>query len=99
MITDVLKGKLYLTGYYLGVWVYNMVKEKGLRVTVMLDSCYSGASFQNTILEGLTPRMILGAVNDLELDSDAVADATINKLNPALHETSDSCDLGNACNV
>ncbi|KAK6537569.1 hypothetical protein TWF694_011751 [Orbilia ellipsospora] len=41
-LADVMDGGPYLTGYQLGVFVKRMVKQKDLRVTLILDSCFSG---------------------------------------------------------
>ncbi|KAK6513162.1 hypothetical protein TWF506_009327 [Arthrobotrys conoides] len=46
-LADVMEGGAYLTGYQLGVYIKRMVFEKQLRVTVVLDSCFSGRGFRN----------------------------------------------------
>ncbi|KAK6538432.1 hypothetical protein TWF694_010017 [Orbilia ellipsospora] len=40
-LADIMAGGDYFTGYQLGVYVQYMVEEKDLRVTLVLDSCFS----------------------------------------------------------
>lgn len=47
-LADVMAGGAYLTGYQLGVFVKKMVLEKQLRVTLVLDSCFSGRGHRNS---------------------------------------------------
>ncbi|KAB5576046.1 caspase domain-containing protein [Coniochaeta sp. 2T2.1] len=56
VVTDVLRGGPYLTGYYLGELLRRLVREKQLRVTVVLDSCHSGGGYRDDLPEGLVPR-------------------------------------------
>ncbi|KAF3225075.1 hypothetical protein TWF106_002955 [Orbilia oligospora] len=57
-LADVMEGGAYLTGYQLGVYIKRMVFEKKLRVTVVLDSCFSGRGFRDAESEeeGYTSR-------------------------------------------
>ncbi|KAF7184207.1 hypothetical protein CNMCM7691_004832 [Aspergillus felis] len=70
VMTDVRRGGAYLTAYELGVWVKRMVKENNLRVTVILDSCYSGRGLRDeedtTNLTARTPE----EVDQTQLQSD-----------------------------
>ncbi|EQB45316.1 hypothetical protein CGLO_15831 [Colletotrichum gloeosporioides Cg-14] len=86
VMTDVLKGGAYLTGHHLGVWMRNMVREKGLRVTVVLDSCYSGLSFRDGSDDGIRLRTlkISNRTHQAWLKSDYEADAEIQALDSDL---------------
>ncbi|KAF3918631.1 Metacaspase-1 [Arthrobotrys entomopaga] len=48
-LADVMDEGPYLTGYQLGVFVKRMVKLKDLRVTLILDSCFSGQGTRDAI--------------------------------------------------
>jgi hypothetical protein len=76
VMTDVLLGGHYLTGYYLGELMRKMVKDKELRITLVLDSCHSGAGWRaDDVPEGLTPRTVLkGELDGTWLSADEVAD-------------------------
>lgn len=71
VMTDVLIGGAYLTAYHLGVQVKGMV-QKGLRVTLVLDCCYSGRGLRD---EDFMSRTIPDQYDDSWLPSDADADA------------------------
>jgi hypothetical protein len=45
---DAMIGGAYLTGYHLGDMIRRMVEDKNLRVTLILDSCFSGRGLRNT---------------------------------------------------
>ncbi|KAK6524475.1 hypothetical protein TWF281_011383 [Arthrobotrys megalospora] len=47
-LADVMNGGAYLTGYQLGVFMKRMVKEEKLRVTLVLDSCFSGQGVRSS---------------------------------------------------
>lgn len=47
VMTDVACGGPYLTGRRLGIWIKRLVKQSGFRVTVVLDSCFSGDGFRD----------------------------------------------------
>ncbi|OAQ65590.1 caspase domain-containing protein [Purpureocillium lilacinum] len=70
VMTDVLRGGPYLTAYHLGTRVRKMV-EKGLRVTLVLDCCFSGRGIRNPELR---PRTIPDQYDDSSLESDKAAD-------------------------
>jgi hypothetical protein len=72
-LTDVQVGGAYLTGYQLGVWVRKLVEVKKTRVTVTLDSCYSGKGFRNS--NKVTMRTSQSnTIDKSQLDSDFEAD-------------------------
>lgn len=72
-LTDVQVGGAYLTGYQLGVWVRKLVEVKKTRVTVTLDSCYSGKGFRNS--NKVTMRTSQSnTIDNSQLDSDFEAD-------------------------
>ncbi|KAJ4014188.1 hypothetical protein NW752_005905 [Fusarium irregulare] len=72
-LTDVQVGGAYLTGYQLGVWVRKLVEVKKTRVTVTLDSCYSGKGFRNS--NKITMRTSQSnTIDNSQLDSDFEAD-------------------------
>ncbi|KAK6511197.1 hypothetical protein TWF481_000118 [Arthrobotrys musiformis] len=71
-LADVMRGGAYLTGYQLGVFIKGMVKKKGLRVTLVLDSCFSGQGLRSS--KKYTPRTILGQSDNSMLQSDQIAD-------------------------
>ena len=72
-LTDVQVGGAYLTGYQLGVWVRKLVEVKKTRVTVTLDSCYSGKGFRNS--NKITMRTSQSnTIDNSQLDSDIEAD-------------------------
>ncbi|KAF3277988.1 hypothetical protein TWF970_004868 [Orbilia oligospora] len=73
-LADVMTGGAYLTGYQLGVFVKKMVEEKGLRVTLVLDSCFSGQGLRNS--SKYAPRTIVGQSDNSLLNSDVRADQT-----------------------
>lgn len=66
-LADVMKGGAYLTGYQLGVYIKRMVFEKQLRVTVVLDSCFSGRGLRDAESQEYTTRC-----GDEELDTDVL---------------------------
>ena len=70
VMTDVLRGGPYLTGRHLGAYIRKMV-EKGLRVTLVLDSCYSGRAIR---VSEITPRTLPDQYDDSSLPSDNQAD-------------------------
>ncbi|QYS95108.1 Caspase domain-containing protein [Trichoderma simmonsii] len=45
--TDVMNGGAYVSGYQLGVWVRRLVEIHKARVSITLDSCYSGKGFRH----------------------------------------------------
>ncbi|OTB07902.1 hypothetical protein M426DRAFT_8119 [Hypoxylon sp. CI-4A] len=55
---DALVGKPYLTGHHLGALLQKMVDRKGLRITVILDSCFSGGSFRDPPPDRLRSRYV-----------------------------------------
>ncbi|KAK6343684.1 hypothetical protein TWF730_011273 [Orbilia blumenaviensis] len=67
-LADVMAGGAYLTGYQLGVYIKNMVLKKKLRVTVVLDSCFSGRGLREAESEEYTLRS-----GDDEFDTDFLA--------------------------
>jgi hypothetical protein len=71
-LANVMKGGAYLTGYQLGVWVKRMVRDKNLRVTLVLDSCFSGRGFRNS--EHYAVRTVEDKFDDSLLQSDKDAD-------------------------
>ncbi|RYP69874.1 hypothetical protein DL771_005817 [Monosporascus sp. 5C6A] len=75
VMTDVLRGGSYLTGYQLGAFVKKMVEERGLRVTLVLDSCYSGRAIRNSCVTNASSRTVPGQYDDSLLESDIRADA------------------------
>lgn len=78
--TDVLTGKAYLTGYQLGVWIRNMVEGKKLRVTLVLDSCFSGRGMRdmdNTA--SFAVRTSVDRFDDFWLSSDNAAEKAAEK--------------------
>ena len=83
VMTDVQKGGAYLTGRQLGVWVQRMVKLSGLRMTVVLDSCYSGDGLRDTDDDDLVARTP-GHIDDSMLQTDLAAEqeADIEDLDP-----------------
>lgn len=80
VMTDVLIGKPYLTGYQLGVRLRRMVEEKSLRVTVVLDSCFSGSGLR--IHQTVTPRTISRLYESSVLNCDREADEAADRANP-----------------
>ncbi|KAK4233731.1 caspase domain-containing protein [Achaetomium macrosporum] len=87
VMTDVLRGGAYLTGYQLGSFIRKMV-QKDLRVTLVLDSCYSGRAIrgpENTpeITPEVTPRTVPHQYDDTLLESDAEADAAVDRIDIA----------------
>ncbi|KAL8366615.1 hypothetical protein RB595_010464 [Gaeumannomyces hyphopodioides] len=83
--TDVLTGGAYVSGYQLGVKIKQMVEFRGLRITLVLDSCHSGQGLRHD--DGSpygAPRdedghpaivsRFIDEVDDSELDSDKAAD-------------------------
>ncbi|KAF3924367.1 hypothetical protein AA313_de0202217 [Arthrobotrys entomopaga] len=54
-LADAMIGGKYLFGYDLGIIIQNMV-EKRLRVTLILDSCFSGRGVRQNDIELYTPR-------------------------------------------
>ncbi|KAJ6261373.1 hypothetical protein Dda_4043 [Drechslerella dactyloides] len=83
-LADVMAGGAYLTGYHLGVFAREMVR-KGLRPTLVLDSCFSGQGIRNsasTSAMNSSSRTVDGR-NDLsvlEIDEEANAEAA--KMDP-----------------
>ncbi|KAI1821597.1 caspase domain-containing protein [Xylaria intraflava] len=84
VLTNVLSGGAYLSGYQLGVKVKRMVESKNLRVTLALDSCHSGhgvrdddsSSGDTTYDEEGNPTAVvrgIDEVDDSELESDKQA--------------------------
>ncbi|KJZ70852.1 hypothetical protein HIM_09766 [Hirsutella minnesotensis 3608] len=71
-LTDVMIGGAYLTGYQLGVWVRSLVEKKKLRVTVVLDSCFSGRGLRNGA--AFTARTVVGEIDDSVLPDDLAAE-------------------------
>ncbi|KAK6359276.1 hypothetical protein TWF696_000439 [Orbilia brochopaga] len=73
--TDVLlEGGTYLTGYQLGQRIQAMVKVLGLRVTLVLDACFSGRGLRDAALSTTyAPRTIIGChdISALYADGDA----------------------------
>ncbi|KAF3193748.1 hypothetical protein TWF225_009292 [Orbilia oligospora] len=74
-LADVMIGGAYLTGYQLGAFVKKMVKYKGLRVTLVLDSCFSGQGLRSS--KKYTLRTMAGQSDDSVLQSDLIADQTV----------------------
>jgi hypothetical protein len=87
VMTDVLQGKPYLSGYHLGVWIRNMVNE-GLRVTLVLDSCYSGGGLRAGTEDDddLTLRTVPNEIDMSELDCDIEADLEVDDINYNMQE-------------
>lgn len=82
VMTDVLRGGPYLTGYQLGTFIKIMV-QNGLRVTLVLDSCYSGRAIRGLeITPEITPRTV-PEYDDTWLESDTEADAAVDRINIA----------------
>ncbi|KAK6526094.1 hypothetical protein TWF281_011132 [Arthrobotrys megalospora] len=73
-LADVMTGGAYLTGYQLGIYIKRMVIEKQLRVTVVLDSCFSGRGLREAEVEEYTLRCGEAEFDDEILDSDLEAD-------------------------
>lgn len=71
VMTDVLRGGPYLSGYQLGSFIRTMV-QKDLRVALVLDSCYSGRAIRGP---EVTPRTMPDQYDDTWLESDIEADA------------------------
>ncbi|KAF3315813.1 hypothetical protein TWF173_003009 [Orbilia oligospora] len=80
-LADVMIGGAYLTGYQLGVFVKKMVREKDLRVTLVLDSCFSGQGFRNA--RKYTFRTMVGLSDVSTLESDKKADEIANSTDPS----------------
>lgn len=74
VMTDVYRNGPYLTGHHLGTFVKDMVTNKSLRVTVVLDSCHSGAAFRDSD-EGYEEVRHLEALPTRQVDVDADVDA------------------------
>jgi hypothetical protein len=71
--TDVLETNgRYLTANELGIRIQAMVEKKGLRVTLVLDACFSGRGLRNTT--GYTVRTIPDYHDDRDLSNDKVAE-------------------------
>lgn len=62
--TDVKIGGAYLSGYQLGVWVRRLVENHKVRVSITLDSCYSGKGLR----EENDPNFALRTSEDSEFD-------------------------------
>lgn len=76
VMTDVASGGAYLTGRQLGLWIKQLVEESGFRVTVILDSCFSGDGFRNDdgdVASGFMARS-LDEIDFTMLDSDEFAE-------------------------
>jgi hypothetical protein len=71
--TDVLEecGR-YLTAHELGLRIQAMVEKKGLRVTVVLDACFSGRGLRKSTT--YSARTIPGYLDDNNIDGDRVAE-------------------------
>ncbi|EQB52506.1 hypothetical protein CGLO_07860 [Colletotrichum gloeosporioides Cg-14] len=72
VMTDVLEGEPFLTGYHLGLWIRGMAEDRNLRCTVILDSCHSGEAFRNA--GDFVPRDITATISSMILQSDKQAD-------------------------
>ncbi|KAK6352577.1 hypothetical protein TWF730_009401 [Orbilia blumenaviensis] len=74
--TDVLlDGGTYLTGYQLGLHIKTMTTVLGLRVTLVLDCCFSGRGLRDVVISGTyTPRTIIDCRDTSVLDIDRKAD-------------------------
>ncbi|KAK6538618.1 hypothetical protein TWF694_010196 [Orbilia ellipsospora] len=75
-LMDVMAGGAYLTGYQLGVFIKRMVQQKCLRVTLVLDSCFSGQGLRNSNSQigGYTIRSGEGNFDDGIIESDVEAE-------------------------
>ncbi|KAK0735984.1 caspase domain-containing protein [Apiosordaria backusii] len=83
VMTDVLRGGSYLTGKQLGSCIRTMV-QKNLRVTLALDSCYSGRAIRGPeFTPEITPRTVPQQYDDTLLESDTEADAAVDRINIA----------------
>lgn len=81
-LTNVMTGGAYLTGYQLGVWIRRLVEVKKARVTLVLDSCFSGRGFR---YDTFTARTCLDAeIDDSMLPSDHIAENEATENNHAL---------------
>lgn len=75
VMTDVMIGGPYLTGCQLGVRMQKFI-DSGLRVTVVLDSCFSGGGYRNDNLPDpdMTPRTIFFNDDQTHFHDNIVAD-------------------------
>ncbi|KAK6345907.1 hypothetical protein TWF730_010250 [Orbilia blumenaviensis] len=82
-LADVMAGGAYLTGYHLGVLVKKMVKGKGLRVTVVLDSCFSGQGLRSNMK--YTIRSCPGSqLDNSVLQSDKILDEIVASIDTSI---------------
>jgi len=75
-LTDVMAGGAYLTGYQLGVWVRSLVEINKVRVSITLDSCYSGRGLRGDGELSLRTSED-GRADGSRLESDEAADAAL----------------------
>ncbi|KAI1355888.1 hypothetical protein F5Y01DRAFT_267996 [Xylaria sp. FL0043] len=73
-LTDVMTGGAYLTGYQLGVWVRSLVEIDKVRVSITLDSCYSGRGFRDGEGDVYYRTAQNGEEDELIIESDRRAD-------------------------
>ncbi|EPS45329.1 hypothetical protein H072_699 [Dactylellina haptotyla CBS 200.50] len=90
-LADVMDEGVYLTGYQLGVFVKRMVKQKNLRVTLVLDSCFSGQGFRGPSLDAqyVAFRTAEGGFDDSVLQCDLDLEEKIAKMDQAIGDTGD----------
>ncbi|KAF2965536.1 hypothetical protein GQX73_g8061 [Xylaria multiplex] len=95
-LTDVMSGGAYLTGYQLGVWVRSLVEIDKVRVSITLDSCYSGRGLRNN--GAVVLRTSENRVEDESMiDSDYIADAIAQEYEaklPGIDAQTDKPDSG-----
>ncbi|KAK6337164.1 hypothetical protein TWF718_009948 [Orbilia javanica] len=101
-LADVMQGGAYMTGYQLGVYIQRMVLEKKLRVTVVLDSCFSGQGLRaadDIDVGEYTSRLGCGQEGNVDLfylQSDKDADAAAWDMEMDLAEAyGDTVEYGN----
>ncbi|KAJ8131832.1 hypothetical protein O1611_g1791 [Lasiodiplodia mahajangana] len=94
-LTDVMCGGAYLTGYQLGAWVRALVEDKKVRVSITLDSCYSGRALRGDDGDNGNGEVVLRTSEEIDydesyLDSDENADAEV----PVFDDAPNESDLG-----
>lgn len=78
VMTDVTSGGAYLSGRQLGFWIRRMVKGSGFRVTIVLDSCYSGHGLRNDDDDNGTPRT-LDYIDHTRIDVDNIPEEDVDE--------------------
>ncbi|KAK6356067.1 hypothetical protein TWF718_000441 [Orbilia javanica] len=85
-LADVMDGGAYLTGHRLGEFAKGMVK-KGLRLTLVLDSCFSGQGFRIPTTASATNYIFRTADNGLDesiLESDKLVEVEAAKMDQSI---------------